>query len=162
MSDPVRNTSASDEAVGRVISRLRTRVALLGELDAVTRRRTAAIADERLDAISRLGEARQGIVERLLATSIDLEAAAHDAAGSASPEAMRLVGEATTLLAGIEEADRRDEVILRATGERVRQEIEQVSRADRAGRAYRGPAGGGFGGTVTRASLGDSRTERTG
>ena len=84
MSDSVRNTSASDEAVGRVISRLRTRVALLSELDAVTRRRTAAIADERLDAIARLGEARQGIVERLLATSIDLEAAAREAAGSAS------------------------------------------------------------------------------
>ena len=162
MSGPVQNTSASDEAVDRVISRLRTRVALLGELDAVTRRRTAAIADDRLDAMARLGEARQGIVERLLATSIDLESAAREAAGSASPEAMRLVGEATTLLAGIEEADRHDEAVLRASGERVRQEIEQVSRADRAGRAYRGATGVGFSGKATRTSLGGSRTERTG
>lgn len=162
MSEPVRNTSASDEAVDRVISRLRTRVALLGELDAVTRRRSAAISDDRLDAIARLGEARQGIVERLLATSIDLEFAAREAAGSASPEAMRLVGEATTLLAGIEEADRQDEARLRATGERVRREIEQVSRADRAGRAYRGSTGAGFSGPTTRTSLDGSRTERTG
>ena len=131
--------NVTEEALGRIIGRLEARVALLGELEALTRRRGEAIAKERFDALGRLDDARDAVVGRLVSTSNDLEAAAREAAGSASPEAIRLVGEATELLARIEEADRRDETALRATSERHRQEIERVSIADRASRAYHGP-----------------------
>ena len=133
------STGVTEQALGRIIGRLQARVALLGELEALTRRRGEAIAKERFDALGRLDDARDGVVERLVATSKDLEQAARDAAGSASSEAVRLVGEATELLSRIEEADRRDEAALRKTSERHRREIERVTVADRANRAYHGP-----------------------
>jgi len=147
-------SNVTEQALGRIIGRLQARVALLGELEALTRRRGDAIAKERFDALGRLDDARDAVIGRLVATSQDLEAAARDAAGSASPEAIRLVGEATELLARIEEADRRDEVALRATSERHRQEIERVSVADRASRAYHGPS-------RTSALSSGHRTEHT-
>ncbi len=155
--DPSRGET--NDAVGRVVTRLRSRVAILGELDAVTRRRSAAIAAGRIDAIARLGEAREKIVERLLSTSLALEDAARQAAGAASPEAMRLVEEATLLLSGIEEADRRDEAALRESGSRARRELDQLSSAGRANRAYRGGAGVG---PAHPAGSPGSRTEQTG
>lgn len=132
------HTNVTEEALGRIIGRLESRVALLGELEALTRRRGDAIAKERFEALSRLEEARDAVLQRLVATSRDLESAARDAAGSACPDAVRLVGEATVLLARIEEADRRDESVLKEISERHRQEIERVSVADRASRAYHG------------------------
>ena len=149
----------TNDAVDRVVARLRSRVAILGELEAVTRRRSAAIAEGRIDAIARLGEAREKIVERLLSTSLELEDAARQAAGAASPEAMRLIEEATLLLSGIEEADRRDEATLRESGGRARRGLDQLASTGRATRAYRG--GSGVGPTRHAASPG-SRTEQTG
>lgn len=131
-------TSVTEEAIGRIVGRLESRVALLGELEALTRRRGEAIVKERFEALPRLEEARDAVLQRLVGTSRDLESAAQDAAGSACPDAVRLVGEATVLLARIEEADRRDEAVLKETSERHRQEIERVSIADRASRAYHG------------------------
>ena len=139
MSSADQTPRLNEPALARIIGRLQARVALLGELEALTRRRGEAIAKERFDALGRLDDARDAVVERLLATSQDLEAAAREAAGTASPEAIRLVGEPTELLGRIEEADRRDEAALKAGGERHRQEIERVSVADRAARAYQGP-----------------------
>lgn len=151
--------NGTGDAVERVVARLRSRVAILGELEAVTRRRSAAIADGRIDAIARLGEAREKIVERLLSTSLELEDAAREAAGAASPEAMRLIEEATVLLSGIEDADRRDEAVLRESGGRARREIEQLASAGRANRAYRG---GSSAGPVRGPGRQGSRTEQTG
>jgi seryl-tRNA synthetase len=91
-----------EPAIGRIIGRLEARVALLNELEALTRRR----------------------------------------------------GEATELLGRIEEADRRDEDILRKNSQRHREEIERVSIADRATRAYHGPK-------TTSAISSGHRTEHT-
>ena len=154
MSMPGEPDRVEEPAIGRIIGRLEARVALLNELEALTRRRGDAIAKERFDALGRLDDARDGVVRRLVATSDDLEAAAREAAGSASPEAIRLVGEATELLGRIEEADRRDEDILRKNSQRHREEIERVSIADRATRAYHGPK-------TTSAISSGHRTEHT-
>ena len=138
MSSNHQPVDATEEALGRIVSRLEARVALLGELEALTRRRGEAIAKERFEALPRLEEARDAVLQRLLATSRDLESAARGAAGSACPDAVRLVGEATAVLARIEEADRRDQSRLKEASDRHRREIERVSVADRASRAYHG------------------------
>ena len=152
----------AEEALGRIIVRLESRVLLLGELEALTRRRGEAISKDRFESLARIDEARDGVIHRLVATSVDLEQAARDAAGSTSPEVVRLLEEAASIIARIEEADVRDEATLKAAEDRNRNEAERVSVADRASRAYHatGPVSN-RGGDRGPASTAGHRTEHT-
>ncbi len=128
----------TDEARRRLHEVLETRIALLREVEGLTRRRTEAVAAGRTDAVSRLVSERAPLIERLVASAAGVEALANEAAGSRDEVLLGLVEEAGALVDRIEALDRTDEAAIAEVGARARREFERVSTAGRAGRAYQG------------------------
>lgn len=137
----------SDVTDRTVVEILEARIDVLSALRDLTRRRHEAVEAGRADAVRRLVEARRPLIDRLLADAGGLEAAASDAASSAAgpdSHAIELVDRASSLLEEIESLDREDDAALRRGGESTRNELDDLTRTARAGRAYRqasGPAG---------------------
>ena len=142
---------SGDDAVAVVISRLEVRLALLAKLHELTRRRGQAIVDRRFEALPRLAEAREAVISRLVASASDLESAARSAEGTCSPEALRLVEQASEVVAEIERLDRHDEEVLGSLSEETRSGIESTNLSSRANRAYAS-------GSAPSASSGGGRT----
>ena len=128
----------TNDARRRLQEMLETRIALLREVEGLTRRRTEAVAAGRTDAVSRLVSERAPLIERLVASASEVESLAKEAAGSRDETLLGLVEEAGGLVDRIEALDRKDEAAIAEVGTQARREFERVSAAGRAGRAYQG------------------------
>ncbi len=117
---------------------LEERVDLLRKVEDVSRRRGDAIAAERTDAIARLFAEREPLVAALVESSGEVESLAATLAGTADSGLLALVDQASSLVDAIAELDRRDEAAIAACGADARREMEKVSNAGRANRAYHG------------------------
>ncbi len=128
----------SVDARARLHEVLVTRIDILRKVEEVSRRRTEAIAAGRTDAIARLVAEREPLVRSLLESAGEVETLAAAVAGTADAELLALVEEASSLVDAIAEHDRVDEGALAASGLAMREELERLSHAGRAGRAYQG------------------------
>jgi len=117
---------------------LEARVDLLRKVEDVSRRRSEAIAAGRTDAIARLVAEREPLVTALVESAGEVETLAASIAGTADAALLSLVDEASSLVDRIAELDRVDEAAIAKVGTETRQELERVSNAGRAGRAYQG------------------------
>ena len=131
---------------------LEQRVALLREVEGLTRRRAEAVAAGRTDAVSRLVAERTPLIERLVATAAEVESLAGEAAGTQDAALLGLVEEASGLVDRIEALDRQDETAIATAGSEARREFERVSAAGRAGRAYQGRTPGNGGASASRSA----------
>jgi hypothetical protein len=126
------------DARRRLHELLAARVDLLRKVEELSRRRSEAIAAGRTDAIGRLVAEREPLVTALVESAGDVEMLAQAVAGTADPDLLLLVEQASGLVDAIAELDRRDEAAITSSGAVTRQELERVSNAGRAGRAYQG------------------------
>ncbi len=126
------------DARRRLHDLLESRVDLLRQVEVLSLRRSEAIAAGRVDAISRLLAEREPLVTALAGSAGDVESLANAVAGSVDPELLALVERASALVESIAELDARDEKAMTASRLQTRQELERVSNANRAGRAYQG------------------------
>ncbi len=126
------------DARNRLRDLLEARIELLRKVEEVSRRRSEAIAAGRTDAIARLVAEREPMVTSLAASSGDVESLAAAVSGSADPDLLALVEQASLLVDSIGALDAADESAIATRGADARRELEKVSSADRAGRAYQG------------------------
>jgi flagellar biosynthesis/type III secretory pathway chaperone len=126
------------DARRRLHTLLEDRIDLLRKVENVSRRRAEAIAAGRTDAIARLVAEREPLVASLVESSADVESLAAAVAGTADPDLLALVEKASSLVDAIAELDRIDEAAITASGADTRRELEKVSNAGRANRAYQG------------------------
>lgn len=115
---------------------LTSRVAILREIESLSRRRADAVAAGRTDAVARLVAERTPLIERLVSSAGEVETLAGSLAGSADASLLALVEEAAGLVDRIEAVDRTDEAAIAAAGTAARREFDRVAAAGRAGRAY--------------------------
>ena len=122
-----------DEARRRLHELLEARIALLREVEGLTRRRAEAVAAGRIDAVSRLVSERTPLIERLVASAKEVESLAREMTGSQDEALLSLVEEAGGLVDRIETFDRQDEAAIAEVGTQARREFERVSAAGRSG-----------------------------
>lgn len=134
-------TTTSPE-LDRLLRVLRAQRALLGELEACTSRRTAALDDP--DALLGAMNHREALVARVEAHSREVDDAhaawvrvrgPHEHPGDVE-DIRALADELAASLARIEAADQRDAAALRDRRAAFADQIEGLARAGRAGRAY--------------------------
>jgi hypothetical protein len=134
-------TTTSPE-LERLLRVLRAQRALLGELEACTARRSAALEDP--DALLGAMNHRDALIARVEAQSREVDDAhaawvrvrgPHDHPGDVE-DVRVLADELAASLARIEAADQRDASALRDRRQALADQIEGVVRAGRAGRAY--------------------------
>ncbi len=126
------------DARNRLRELLEARIELLRKVEEVSRRRSEAIAAGRTDAIARLVAEREPMVTSLAGSSGDVESLAAAVSGTADPDLLALVEKASSLVDSIAALDAADEIAIATRGADARRELEKVSSAGRANRAYQG------------------------